>query len=312
MPWKNGYTISDEKSIADSAIRWPDAARCCVNITVNLSLASGPAGVRPDDLRSSDGHYSMHEGFDAVLETLERHRFKATFAVPAVIAAAYPAQMREILAAGHEVAAQGFGHEDVSKLSREDEALHLATTTQILEDILGHRPAGWFALPRPGDQFAVGTVSEATMDLLIESGYRYMGNSLADDIPHYWVTDFESRRAILALPYYYHFDDQFFLLYPSRGSGLENPDFLVRNWRAEFDAQYQRGRYFEMTIHPKNSGWAHRRLMLDEFFGQIRHFPDLWNATGAQVAEHWSKNWPPESSLHLEPSIWQDHAGSLS
>jgi hypothetical protein len=40
------------------------------------------------------------------------------------------------------------------------------------------------------------------MDLLIEAGYAYMGNGLADDIPHYWVTDFTSRRAILTLPYY--------------------------------------------------------------------------------------------------------------
>ena len=53
-----------------------------------------------------------------------------------------------------------------------------------------------------------------------------MGNGLADDIPHYWVTDFASRRAILTLPYYYHFDDQFFLMFPRKGTGLEHPDAL--------------------------------------------------------------------------------------
>ena len=50
---------------------------------------------------------------------------------------------------------------------------------------------------------------------------RYMGNGLADDIPHYWVTDFAARRAILAMPYYYHYDDTWFLLFPRKGTGLE-------------------------------------------------------------------------------------------
>jgi hypothetical protein len=29
MPWKERYTISDEKSLADDEIRWPQGARCC-------------------------------------------------------------------------------------------------------------------------------------------------------------------------------------------------------------------------------------------------------------------------------------------
>lgn len=312
MPWKNGYTISDEKSMSDGSIRWPDGARCCIKIVVNLSLATGPDGIRPGDLCSSDAYFSMHEGLDALLKALDRHNFKATFAVPAVVAAIYPTKIREIVSAGHEVAAQGLEHEDVSKLTRSEEKRRLAETTEVLKDITGNRPAGWFSLPRSGDQFAVGTISDSTMDLLIEEGYGYMGNSLADDIPHYWVTDFNSKRAILALPYYYHFDDQFFMLFPSRGSGLENPDFLVRNWRAEFSAQYQRGRLFEMTIHPKNTGWIHRLRELDQLFQYMRQFPDLWSATSEQCANYWKQVYPADMALHLEESIWQDHAGSLS
>ncbi len=66
------------------------------------------------------------------------------------------------------------------------------------------------------------------MDLLIEEGYTYLGNSMADDIPHYWVTDSASRRNLLAMPYYYHFDDLFFLMFPAPGggTGLENPETL--------------------------------------------------------------------------------------
>ena len=54
MPWKEGYTISDERSLADSEVRWPDGARCCVAVTVDLSVASGPEGVTAADLATPE------------------------------------------------------------------------------------------------------------------------------------------------------------------------------------------------------------------------------------------------------------------
>jgi hypothetical protein len=150
------------------------------------------------------------------------------------------------------------------------------------------------------------------MDLLIEDGYAYMGNGLADDIPHYWVTDFGSRRAILTLPYYYHFDDQFFCMFPVRGTGLENSDMLLRNWRGELDAQYKRGRFFTMTLHPQHIGWCNRMAGLEDFLSYMRSLPDLWNPTGAECARYWTETYPAASHLKLEPSIWTDYPGSLS
>ena len=146
----------------------------------------------------------------------------------------------------------------MSTLVKDEERARLTRTTEIIAKVAGKRPAGWFSLARPGDKFAGGAVSPHTIDLLLEGGYDYFGNGLADDAPHYWVSDFASRRAILALPYYYHFDDQFFLLFPRKGTGLENPDSLFRNWKAELDAQYKRGRHFSMVLHPHAIGWPNR------------------------------------------------------
>ena len=81
------------------------------------------------------------------------------------------------------MAANGFKHEDVSKLAREDEKARLDLATEILTDIMGRRPVGWYSLPRQRDPFAGGTISPNTIDLVIEAGYRYFGNGLADDIP---------------------------------------------------------------------------------------------------------------------------------
>jgi peptidoglycan-N-acetylglucosamine deacetylase len=311
MPWKDGYTISDEKSLADGDIRWPDGRRCAVHIVVDLSVAGGPEGTTPSDLKSAPARFAA-EGLDLLLAALEKYRLKATFAVPAVIAQIAPARIQQLVARGHEVAANGLMHEDVSALSREDEKARLDLAVEILAGIAGKRPSGWFSLPRQRDPFAGGTISPNTMDLLIEAGFAYMGNGLADDIPHYWVTDFASRRAILTLPYYYHFDDQFFCMFPTAGTGLENPDMLFRNWRAELDAQYKRGRFFTMALHPQHIGWCNRLAGLEDFLAYMVRLPGLWNPTGEECARYWSETYPAATHLRLEPSIWKDYPGSLS
>jgi peptidoglycan/xylan/chitin deacetylase (PgdA/CDA1 family) len=312
MPWKERYTISDEKSLADDEIRWPQGARCCVGVTVDLSVAAGPEGIRPADLTTPEAEFAANQGLSALLAVLRRHDLRATFAVPAVIAEIRADRIRGLIDDGHEIAAHGFKHEDISALERQDERERIDRTTEILTGIAGQRPTGWFSLPRQGDPFAGGTISPNTMDLLLDAGYAYMGNGLADDIPHYWVIDFATSRSILTLPYYYHFDDQFFSMFPRKGTGLEHPDALARNWKAEFDAQYKRGRHFHMTLHPQHIGWCNRLQLLDEFLAYLRGFPGLWNPTGEECARYWLTTYPASAYLRLEPSLWRDYPGSLS
>ena len=312
MPWKQGYTISNEKSLTDDQIRWPDGNRCCVSITVDLSVASGAAGITARDLSVSRAQFGAGDGLEHVLAVLRRFGLKATFAVPAVTARICPDTLRALAAEGHEIAAHGFKHEDVSGLERAEERDRIAATTEVLTEVLGRRPRGWFSLPRQSDPFANGTVSPNTIDLLIEAGYSYFGNGLADDIPHWWVCDFAARRALLTMPYYYHYDDQFFLLFPTRGTGLEHADSLFRNWRAEFNAQYRRGRHFHMTLHPYAVGFGHRVQLLEDFCQHMTGFPGLWNVTAAAVTDYWQAAYPKETWLRLEESVWKDYPGSLS
>lgn len=309
MPWKDGYTISDERSLTDDAVRWPDGFRCCFSITVDLSVAFGPEGVTEADLAGPKAQFGLREGFDRIKDALDRFGLKATFATPAVMARVQAHALRVLTQEGHEIAAEGFRHEDVSDLARADEMERIELTTSVLGDITGRRPAGWFSLPRQGDKFAGGTISPRTMDLLIDAGYAYFGNGLADDIPHHGVTDPASWRSILTMPYYYHYDDQWFLLFPSKGTGLEHADSLFRNWRAEFDAQYRRGRHFHMTLHPYASGFGHRVRLLETFMQYVSGHPGVWNTTASAVIAHWRQVDP---TPRLEPSIWRDNPGSLS
>lgn len=312
MPWKDRYTISDEVGIADEAIRWPDGVRCAATIVVSLSLATGPEGVEAHHLSDDTAFFALNEGFERLFEALDRRGLKTTVAVPAVVAQAVPDRLRAVAAAGHEIAALGLRHEDVGALDRVEEDERLRRTTEIIAEICSDRPVGWYALPRQMDPFATGTISASTVSLLREHGYRYLGTGLADDAPHYWVSDFERRETLLAMPYYYHFDDQYFCYFPFRGSGLENTDMLARNWRAELDAQYARGRFFTMVLHPQHCGWSNRLEILENFLDHLVALPRLWVATAGAVATHWQETHPAEATLNLAPPVWTDYPDSHS
>src|SRR3712207_7554102 len=106
MPWKQGYTISDEVAVKDEAIAWPDGARCCVLVTVDLSVAAGPEGITAKDLAGPVAQFALGDGLEGLLRVLRRRGVRATFAVPAAIAALRPDAVRALAAEGHEAAAE--------------------------------------------------------------------------------------------------------------------------------------------------------------------------------------------------------------
>ncbi|GAA3544085.1 allantoinase PuuE [Amycolatopsis ultiminotia] len=312
MPWKDGYTISDERGLADAVLHWPGDAACCFGITVELGPACGPGGITARDLDTPENYYGLHGGLDALRETLAGHGMRATFAVPGVIAELYPEIVRALHAEGHEIAADGWRREDISLHERAEERDLIRRTVAALHAATGEAPAGWYCLPRAGDKYAVGAISPDTVPLLLAEGFTYLGNSPADDVPHYWVADPAGPVAILAMPYYYAFDDQFHLLFPARGTGLEHADALERNWRAEFSAQYRRGRAFTMNLHPHAIAWPNRLRKLDDFLTHATALPGLWNATAGECARYWLETYPAAETLRIEPSIWQYHEDSLN
>jgi peptidoglycan-N-acetylglucosamine deacetylase len=118
----------------------------------------------------------------------------------------------------------------------------------------------------------------------------------------------------LALPYYYHFDDLFFLTFPAQGTGtnLENPRTLFNNWQMELQAAYRRGRQFTMVVHPYLIGWGHRLEYLERILELISGYPEVWIPTGLECAKYWKEKYPASSCLKLQGKIWKDYPGSLS
>jgi peptidoglycan-N-acetylglucosamine deacetylase len=311
MPWKTGYTISDERTVADADIHWPGDAGMSLTIVVELGPDCGPDGITAADLSTPEHFYAMHGGLDALRAVLNRHGIRATFATPGVIAELYPAVLQNMCSDGHEVAASGYLREDASTLAADVERDRLRRTGLAIAAATGRTPTGFYALPRAGDKYAVGALSDRTVDLLLELGFAYLGNSPADDVPHYWIVDPATKHGILAMPYHYAFDDQFFLLFPSRGTGLEHADALARNWSGELHAQYRRGRSMTIVVHPHHIAWPHRLYLLDEFLTEAMQLPRVWNATADMCARFWRQH-HRLADVVIEPSVWTHFDDSLN
>lgn len=312
MPWKAGYTTSNERSLSDDDLRWPEGRRAAFSVIVDLDPICSPEGLKPESFQTPEAYFGMHDGLDAVRTTLDGHGVKATFVASAVTAVCFPQVLTSLARDGHEIATTGLARENTETLDPDEEGRRIALATAQMAEVLGAAPKGWFALPRAADRYAVGGISPAMAGLLKAAGYAYLGGGLADDIPYYHVIDADRGAALLALPYYYHYDDQFFLMFPARGTGLEHADVLGRNWTRQLKAQTARGRCTSIVVHPHLIGWGHRWRMFDDLIARAAETGGLWAATGADLASHWATEYPAGAILNLKPSIWQDYPDSLS
>lgn len=302
MPWKKDYTFSDESSPA--AVTWPEG-KAAVSLVVDYGVPAGPEGIDEAALGYAASIWGEAVRGDWLIDALDAYGLKATFAVPLVMARAFPQSVRRAFARGHEIAAGSYAKEDVSRLPPGEEKERMERTFSGLTDLTGARPAGWFSLPRTRDDYPGGSLSPATLDLLERSGCAYFGNSMADDIPHYCVIDEEGPRTLLALPYYYAHDAQYFLFFPGigRGSGLVRARDLWENWSAELEGALALGRQAVLVVQPYLMRDGAARMALDRLASTLRGGP-YWVATASACAAYWKRAYPPERALRLEKAVW--------
>ena len=107
MPWKDGYTITDEIGLRDEEVAWPEHFQCAVTLIVDYSVQGGNDGIASKDLTKPQAIFGAKVGVERIFALFERYGLKATFAVPAIMAEIYPEMIREMIERGHEVAAHG-------------------------------------------------------------------------------------------------------------------------------------------------------------------------------------------------------------
>jgi len=142
----------------------------------------------------------VERNVDRILAMLDRHAAKATFFTLGWIAERYRALVCRVLAAGHEIASHGYGHERASELSPTQFRADVSRAKALLEDITGVPVLGYRA-----PSFSIGRDNEWAFDCLAEAGYRYSSSVYPVRHDHYGVPDaprfpYWPRDSLLEVP----------------------------------------------------------------------------------------------------------------
>jgi len=121
---------------------------------------------------------------DAVLDLFAQADVKATFFTLGWVAERYPALMRRITEAGHEVASHGYDHARVFTFTPEEFRADLRKSRAILEDASGQAVTGYRA-----PSFSIDPRTPWAHPILAEEGYRYSSSVAPIRHDHYGWPD---------------------------------------------------------------------------------------------------------------------------
>ncbi|MDF0543382.1 DUF3473 domain-containing protein [Sphingobium sp. H39-3-25] len=124
--------------------------------------------------------YRVEQNTDAVLALFAEADVKATFFTLGWVAERYPALMRRIADAGHELASHGYDHRRVFTFTPEDWRADLRKARALIEDAGGRRVHGYRA-----PSFSIDTRTPWAHVILAEEGYAYSSSVAPITHDHY-------------------------------------------------------------------------------------------------------------------------------
>ena len=103
-----------------------------------------------------------------ILDLLAAHDAKGTFFTLGWVAKRHPRLVSDIVAAGHEMASHGWGHERITQLTPDAFRESVRDSKSILQDLTGMPVYGYRA-----PSFSIVRGGEWALDILVDEGYRY-------------------------------------------------------------------------------------------------------------------------------------------
>ena len=261
---------------------WPGGSRCAVALSFDSDhetsdLREGGKSIG----RLAWGQFGNRVGVPRILDLLDKHGVRGSFYVPAVTALLHPEEQRRVVAEGHEIGIHGWIHELNSSLPYEAERDLMRRSADTLEQIAGVRPVG---LRTPSWDF-----SQHTLQIEKEMGLLYDSSLMSDEDCYELLLDGEPA-GIVELPVEWVRDDAVYFMM-NRFSALRpyTPTTDVFDiFRREFDAAYDEGGIFQLTMHPHVIGYRSRIWILEEIIRHAKARKGVWFATHAEIVD-WAK-----------------------
>jgi peptidoglycan-N-acetylglucosamine deacetylase len=264
-------------------IPWPHGARCACAITFDVDADSLIHIARPQDSFNrlnpiSMGRYGPMVAVPRILETYRRLGLRQSFFIPGWTMERYPQAVEAILAGGHEVGHHGYLHEDPTALSAEQQRVVIERGLAVHQRMTGRKPRGYRA--------PVYNITQETIELLLEHGFRYDSSMMGDDIPY--LLDCRGRTLYEVpahwgsddWPPFAHFAEIDYLMpvkAPSEG--------LAASFE-EFEAQYEAGGFWMGIWHPFLTGRLARWRVVERWLEDVLATKKVWFAPLEDIVAH--------------------------
>ena len=258
----------------------------------------------------SRGMFAGEVGVPRIVELFRRYGITQTFFWPGHSVETFPEQFDACVAAGHEIGAHGYSHENPITMSRQQETDVLDHCLDLISSRAGKRPTGYVA---PWWEF-----SEITNDLLLDRGITYDHSLMHHDCQPYYVRTGDTWTKIdygrparewmkplvrgeetdlVEIPASWYLDDlppMLFIKGNPNSHGFVNPRDIEQMWRDQFDWVYREYEYaiFPITIHPDVSGRPQVLLMLERLIEHVLGHEGVAFDTFANIAEDFRERFP--------------------
>lgn len=266
----------------------------------------------PTDI--SRGMFSGEVGTPRLLKLFDKYGIKTTWFIPGHSMETFPAQMKDVARAGHEIGLHGYTHENPIAMTPEQEEAVLDKCVDLATNLSGKPPRGYIA--------PWWELSPASVELLLKKGIKYDQSLMHHDfLPYYvrvgdtWTKIDYSKHPrdwmkplkrgdkvteLVEIPASWYLDDlppMMFIKNAPNSYGFANPRDLEVMWRDQFDWVYREMDYavYAVSIHPDVSGRPHVLLMLERLFNHILGHPGARFCTFEHMADDFRRRFPHPS-----------------
>lgn len=279
-------------------IKWPGGAKIALSFFVSWETWPEDLGTNASHQRSNRGRlpdnalfkkdmgvvmdrkYGEKAGIWRLLDLFEREHIKATFFLNGRTAEENSEAAKQIVADGHELAAQPYIHEYAVMLDKDGEREIIRRSIEAFRTTAGVTPLGYLS---PGVRPTPNTV-----DLIAELGFTWSSDCIDDDVP-YNVRS--GNKSIVMMPKDFHPND-----YTTYDVVSRSPRELYSLLVDQFDCLYAEGatspKMMSVSMHPFLAGRPYRTRIFEDFIHHARSHPDVWIARGVDIVDYWRRQYP--------------------
>jgi len=292
----------------------------CIGVDVDAVagwLGSYGGQDSPNDIQR--GMFAGEVGTPRLLRLFDRLGIPTSWFIPGHSIETFPTQMRDVAAAGHEIGAHGYSHENPASMDADQEESVLVRSIELVERLTGARPRGYVA--------PWWEMSESTASLLLTHGFSYdHSQNYNDFVPFYarvgdrwtnidygrpaqsWMKPLERGMEIDLVEFCgnWYLDDlppMMFIKQSPNSHGFVSPRHLEVMWNDQFDwvRREMEHAVFPVTLHPDVSGRPQVLLMLERLITYWSSQPGVEFVTFGQAADRFRARFPFDGPLRPTP-----------